>query len=224
MMENISGIIEHNVTLSLRVLSHIDFANRVISMIIFALYFVAIVVTKDLRTKKLLYVHHTNFIGFLLCLMYIFYTNETNPTLFSDPRFNQLLCSVSEFAWSMLKYLRPYSVLLIAIYRFIAVFSNGTFKRINNSAFYLALPIIIAWTVSLGLFLGTKFLFKTTHGYIFCMDGYNKEFRNVLGYLIVSSALSFFIPLILVLTLYLQIRRKINNSDVLRPKKKNGPN
>jgi hypothetical protein len=186
-------------------------ANRALSLLIFTVYFLAIFFINDLRNKNLLYVHHANFVGFLFCLIYAFYSSNLKFEL------NRTLCAVSETAWGLIHYLRPYSVVLIALYRFIAVFYNSTFKRLNASDWLLVLPIIAVWLSSSLMFLGTKFGFDTTSGYVYCMDGQNSNFGKVIGYLLVTSVISLFVPLVLVLVAYIRIRRKMNRANGLKP-------
>ena len=113
-------------------LKDVDYVVRVVSLLLFVIYFVLVLILRELRTKNLLYVHHANAIGFVFVLMYMVYFNATTPST-SNPSVNVSLCKLTEFIWGILKYLRSYSILLIALYRFVAVKYVNVFKRINKS-------------------------------------------------------------------------------------------
>lgn len=82
----------------------------------------------DLQNRTLIFVHHANLIIFLFSLHYLLYLNFVHPN-FNDERLSQTLCFISEVVWALLKVLRPYSVALIAVFRFIAVFSSLLIKQ-----------------------------------------------------------------------------------------------
>lgn len=191
---------------SLQLLEYADQVSRVISICLFVIYFILVCIVRDLRNKNLFYLHHSNFVGFLFCLMCLVYFNNRHYEWSTWPMFDNLFCSISEFGWSILKYLRPYSVLTIAFYRFAAVYSNNTFRRINGSKFYLFLPVLFVWAVSLVLVLVTKLIFHTTHGSELCLDGYQ---GHQLAYLFTTCLLALFIPFVLILVIFVCIRYKL---------------
>lgn len=206
-------------SLFISILSYVDFVNRISSILIFAGYFTLVFFNKKLQNKNLFYVHHSNFVGFLFCLMYIFYFSSNQPN-FTDPNLNDLYCKLTEIAWSMLKYLRPFSLLIVALYRFLGVFYNNFFKKINKSKFYIFLPVFVVWMFTIVVFLSTKFGLQTTYGSLYCIDGYSNIFENRLTYLILTSFISIFLPFSSILIIYIAIRIKINtfpsNSKIRR--------
>lgn len=199
-------------SLFVQILTYVDYVNRVLSMIIFFTYFMLILKLKFMRHKSLIYVHHSNFVGFLFCLMYIFYFTTTAPNL-PNQYLNLIFCVMSEVTWSMLKYLRSYSILLIAIYRFAAVFHINQFKKLNSSYCALLLPILVLWLLSLIFFLSTKFGFKTTYGSLFCIDGNAISLSDRINYLIVTSILSILIPFTSITLIYCLIKIKLSQTE-----------
>ena len=170
------------------VLNQVDMVVRISACLIFISYFLMVFFMKDLRKSSLFYVHHANLVGFLFVLMYIFYFNSTQPS-FDSPYLNDLFCKMSEISWSMLKYLRTYSILLIAFQRFIAVYKSSLFKRISNSYLYFSMPIVCSWIISIILVVSTKLGFQTTYGTLYCIDGFSKDMDDQVRYLVVTTIL-----------------------------------
>ena len=193
------------------VLTYVDYVNRVVSSLMFIIYLVFVILLKELRTLNLLYVHHANFVGFIFVLMYMIYFTSSVPTT-KDPVLFDQLCTATETIWGVVKYLRGYSVLLIALYRFMAVFYIEQFKTLNKSYALISAPIAVVWVLSVVLFLSTKFGFQTTYGNLFCIDGFSANLSNVIGYLTVSSFLCILVPFSLITLIYIMIRRKISQN------------
>ena len=194
--------------LVITILAYVDSANRVATTLAFIFYFALVLLTKKLRSLSLLYVHHANFVGFLFVLMYMIYF-ATNAPNSNDPNLNDLLCRITETAWGVLKYLRFYSVLLIAIYRLAAVYFIEKFKLINRSRLALIAPIALVWLLSTSFYLAIKFAFGTTYGNLFCIDGFSTNLNDSIGYLIVSTIIAIAIPSCLVTVIYFLIRRRL---------------
>lgn len=198
-----------NNSLIVTILTYVDSINRITANLVFVIYFLMIVIIKELRTCHLLYTHHTNLVGFLFCLMYLFYFNSSQPN-FNDQLLDHILCEISEIVWAMLFYLRSYSVLIIAIHRFTAVFFIDFYKKINNSVIYMILPILSIWFFSLIMVVGTKFGFNTTYGSFYCIYGYSDNLKNVTYYLITSTVIGIFLPFLLITVIYFEIRKKLS--------------
>jgi hypothetical protein len=193
-------------------LVYIDKIVRIFSILIFLFYFLLVLISKEQHKKNLIYVHHANLIGFLFCLMYLLYFKEKHPNFKSDD-VNAVLCKLSELSWALLKYLRAYSILIIALYRLIAVFWSNLFKRLNSSLFKLLIPIFVIWSMSLVLFLSTKTIFNTTSGTFYCIDGFSENFRDKLSYLIVNTTLCIILPFSLIVIIYWMIRFELMKSQ-----------
>ncbi len=84
--------------LIITIFTYTDYVIRLSSMIIFCAYFKIVLAYKDLQKLGNLYVHHMNLVGFLFCLMYVFYFNTSLPT-FSNPYVNQVLCTLFGACW-----------------------------------------------------------------------------------------------------------------------------
>ena len=199
-------------TTTTTLLTYLDCLNRILSALIFIAYFSLVLKYRELRTISLLYVHHANFVGFLFILMYLAYFSSTAPST-TNPKLNDLLCQLSEFVWAVLKYLRSYSVLLIAVYRISAVKNSKLFKFLNKSWINMSMPIVFIWITSIGLFLATKLTFRTTHGDLFCIDGYSTHLNSTIAYLTVTSVLGILAPFALTSVIYLLIRRYLRQSS-----------
>lgn len=172
------------------ILTYVDYVNRILSMLIFFTYLVLVIKLPFLRHKSLLYVHHSNLVGFMFCVMYIFYFSHTMPST-SSASLNLIFCIMSEVFWSISKYLRSYSILLIAIYRLMAVFFLDAFKFMNASYILLYIPIFVIWIFSFIVFVATKFPFQTTYGNLYCIDGLGPTVTYTVNYLIVTTIVSF---------------------------------
>jgi hypothetical protein len=174
---------------------------------------------KEMRTLNLLYVHHANAVGFVFVLMYLIYFSTSAPNS-TSAYLNDLLCKITEFVWGIIKYLRSYSVLLIALYRLAAVNFIETFKLVNRSYLSITLPIIVCWIVSIALFLATKYGFNTTYGSLYCIDGYSMNMTDVVDYLIVSSLMAILVPFTLITVIYIFIKKILskNGSKLLKKK------
>lgn len=172
--------------LFVQVLTYVDYVNRIVSMLIFFTYFVLVLKCRFLQHKSLLYVHHSNLVGFLFCVMYIFYYTQTTPST-SSAYLNNLFCVMSEVWWSLSKYLRSYSILLIAAYRFLAVFYIKAFKFINRSYWILFVPIALVWLFAAVVFVSTKYGFRTTYGSLYCIDGLGSTLNGTINYLICTT-------------------------------------
>ena len=108
----------------------------------------------DLQNRTLIFVNHANLIKFLFNLHYLLYLNFVHPN-FNDERLSQTLCFISEVVWALLKIIRPYSVALIAVFRFIAVFKLNLFKFINKTNSYFILSFVVVYFVTILIFIGS---------------------------------------------------------------------
>ena len=193
------------------VLTRVDEVNRVLATLSFVVYFFFVLLIKELRTLSLFYVHHANLVGFIFVIMYMIYFKSTSPVT-SDPAWFVPLCTITEVIWGLLKYLRSYSVILIAFYRLAAVFYPELFKKINKSYITILVPISFIWMLSGLVFAATKFGFNTTYGALFCIDGYSTNSTNTVAYLIVSSVLAIVLPFVANTVIYVCIKRRLDQT------------
>ena len=123
---------DDSIRLAVDVIFQLDTVIRFSSAFIHIFYFWLVFKIAELRKLSLLYVHHANVISFMFNLHYLVYYHYVHPDL-GDERLNEIMCVVSEVFWAMLKLLRTYSIALIAVYRLIAVFKIGLYKKLNQS-------------------------------------------------------------------------------------------
>lgn len=126
-----------------------------------------------------------------------------------DRVLNEILCSFSEIFWIFSIYIRMYSIFLIAVYRYLAVFKLIWYKKVNSSNFILLTPVFFIWFMSILLPIITKYLFNTKPHPVFCLDGNTMVFVDLIMYFIVNYSLMVFIPLVLVIMIYYKIILKL---------------
>lgn len=106
--------------------------------------------------------------------------------------------------------MRMFSILLIAVHRYIGVFKVDLFKRMNQSTLLLVLVILSTWIFAIILTIIDKYAFSTTYSITFCLDGFSPNWLFNLLYAIYFVVLSMFIPTIIIVTIYVLINRKLN--------------
>jgi hypothetical protein len=173
----------------------------------FAYYFL-ILVSPKLKTKGYLYVNHATITSFFYIGMQFAYLNLGNTPSFADQYLNFILCRASELIWPFASYIRTYSVLLIAVYRYIAVFKIHLFKKINASKMLLIGPIVIVWTLSIGFPFLLKYSLQTSSSSTFCLDGYSPIFANTVIYFVLTNLAGTVVPSVAIITIYIMIIRK----------------
>lgn len=211
---NGSLIINNNPnSLVIQVLNYVDLSIRTLGILVFLAYFLLTAIKNDLRNFKLLYVHHINFANFIYVLILVSYFNSTKPSL-SSAYLNELVCQVNEIIWPIVDYLRSFSVLLLAFYRFLAVYYSSTlFKYINQTRLRILVPVLFIWLIATALAFITKFSMNTTYGQPFCRDGFSKDFNVRIEYMAVTSTLNLAVPFTVTLVLYFLIRKKLKGKS-----------
>ena len=192
-------------------LNCIDLTVRCVSSVIFLAYFLLVAWFKDQRTVNLFYVHHANFVNLIYTLIYLSFFNSTSPNLGSE-HLNDIFCHLVEILFGLLKFLRSYSVLLIALYRLSAVYAIDFYRQLNNSCFKIILPVVIVWLLSLMLAISTKYASNTTYSQSLCLDGFSNEMRDSVTYMVVTSILSILVPFSFTLAIYYFIRSKLRKT------------
>jgi hypothetical protein len=190
------------------ILSIIDMSNRILSVIVHLSYLAAVFRIKKLRKKSYIFINNFMFANFAYCSIYIFTIKNEKPN-FSYDYLNHALCTIASIIWPIFKFTRFYSILLVSIHRFIAVFYISLFKTINSSKQNIIICISFVWLLAISLFFITKYLFDTTYGVNNCHDGYSEELIDSLSYYFVTTLLGTAIPTILVVVLYILIYKKL---------------
>jgi hypothetical protein len=190
----------------------VDLIFRWYGFLIFVLFGIILIFSKSMHTKAYIYINHCVLVSSIYCYMMFVYLLDTRPN-FSNALLNQILCSISEIVWIFGIYIRTYSILLIAIQRYIAVFKIGLFKKLNSSLINLSIPLIIIWAFSIAMPIITKYAFDTSASVVFCLDGYSPLFNNIISYIVVNYTLMIILPSIVTIIIYCLIIRKLSILD-----------
>lgn len=178
------------------------------SIVVHLIYFVLVALVKELRKKPLIYIHNAVLVSILYPLGILVF-QYVNPAAINNRNFVTVLCSAFEYFWPVSVYMRMYSILLIAIHRYLAVFHLEVFKRVNNSVWIQLAPIAITWLVSFALTAINKYSLNTTYTITFCLDGFSPIWLNNLIYAVVFVTLSMIIPALMIFIIYFIISHKL---------------
>ena len=184
-------------------------AQKCMCVFVHLFYFWLIYKIVELRKLTLLYVHHCNFVSFLFNFHYIIYYHYIHP-YFDDPKWIDITCTISEVFWAMLKLLRTYSILLIAVYRAVAVFKVNLYKKMNSSWVYIMIPLGVDYLICALIYLATKYGYQTKYGYLYCFDGFSPIFYNSISYFGMNALIGILLPVIASVVLYHVIQAKLN--------------
>lgn len=130
----------------------IDFTVRGFCLLIHVVYFIIVASCKDLKKLSFIPMHHACLIGFVTALNYCIWIPWDKPNT-GNSTLNSILCSLSEVIWALTKYCRCYSILVLALYRLVAVLWVNLFKRIVNSIRVYLLTTILVWIIPGGVSL-----------------------------------------------------------------------
>lgn len=166
----------------------LDYSFRIIFLTVHSAYFIIVIFCSQLRKLSLIHMHHTNMIGLLTGIHYCIWIAWTAPNT-GNPVLNLVLCRISETFWALSKFARCFSILVLAIYRLIAVYRVHLFKRIVNSIKIYLIAIASVWFVSALVFFPSKYITNTVPGLIMCYDGYSTSFASSTAYFVVTSFL-----------------------------------
>lgn len=184
------------------------------SLIIHLFYFAILAVSKSLHTPTFLYTNHANIASsfyLILSIIYIpaLYSNNNNSN-----NNDHLFCRVSEILWMFTNYIRFYSILLVFVYRFVAVFRKDYYTKINESKWLLAAPICLVWFASLAIPIAAKYIFGTSPIPNLCLDGFQSDSRlNAVAYFVFNITLMILVPVGTFVCLYALFRRRLRDLD-----------
>ena len=123
-------------------LNDIDNMTRGIMLTVHVIYFVAVSIFKDFQSIAYFNINHINLIGLLTGIHYCIWINST---IFYNQIISYSFCSISEATWAILKFARTYSILTLAIYRYLAVFKEFKFYKFISSFKYTLLSGLLVW-------------------------------------------------------------------------------
>lgn len=193
--------------------NYVEFAIRGYDFLMHLIYFLYVLLKRntELRTRTYLHQHNINVATMLISLMYLAYTPNSVP-MFSSQYTNMVLCTMTEYAWSFLKYARVLSLLLIAIYRYIGCFYTRSYKNLNSKLSYLLGSIALCWLSSIIPPIIFKFALSTSYSIYFCTDGFSLGRMNYsIAYYVVNTTLSMILPTIAIFVIYVRIYYKLKD-------------
>lgn len=191
-----------------RVLLTIDHGFRYTTILVHLIFIIILIKSKSLKKRTKLYVNHATIVNCfytLVMTMYIFFERPDTE----NQILNNVLCSISEIWWIFSSYVRMYSIFLIAIYRYLAVFRIDIFKKLNNSIVLLVGPIFIVWLLSIMFPIFFKFVLQTSPSRVFCLDGSTPIFTKTILYFIFNYNLIILLPSIIIVGIYIKIMIRI---------------
>jgi hypothetical protein len=179
-------------------------------------YFLVIFLLKELRIYSLIYINQVNFYGLVFMLHYSFYIGNQSTPDFSNRLLDNVLCTMSEQVWAFTKMIKPYSILLLALFRMVAVLSPKYFGRWVKTPRFIMLTILIEHLICVSFMLTAKFVFQTSPGYVYCQDGYSSVLMNSWYYFIMTSTLGIILPSLSVIVIYFITKHTIDKQNDLK--------
>lgn len=186
-----------------------DYSFRIVFLLVHLAYFLVVGLFRELQKISLIHVHHTNLIGLLTGMHYCIWIAWSRPVT-GDALADSILCHISEAFWALSKVARCYSILILAVYRLIAVYRINLFKRILKSTRVYFLSIFLVWLFPALIFVLSKFVSRSQPGLIMCYDGYSTVIQDSILYYVLSSFLGYVVPALLIVVIYIFVRMKLN--------------
>ena len=193
------------------VINYMDYVARVIAVIIHFIYIYLMFRVKKFRNRSYFYMHFLVIVSLLYCLHYAFYIGTGGPS-FSSLQLNLIVCYLSEQVWSVLRYLRAFSILLLAMYRYVAVKNINLYKKMNSGLSFIYLSMLICIILSIIITFILKYSLSTTYSVFFCSPGYSNSIRDMLICFLINVIISNVIPTIVNIVAYLKIIAKLKET------------
>jgi hypothetical protein len=114
--------------------------------------------------------------------------------------------------WMVLNFQRLYSLLALAVYRYVAVYYIHLFRKIK--LFGILMIIGSSWVVSLIFSLVLKFSLSTTYSKWYCTDGFNYEINMTIIYYVLRTLLGTVLPSLIIFFLYKKILFKMIKTSI----------
>ena len=190
-------------------LNNISIVVAIITLALHLVYFLIIFLSDELKKRTFLYANHAIVASIFYPILMTTYSFISYPNT-ADPNLNRIFCTVSEIGWIFSNYIRMFSILLIALYRYLAVFYITWYKKINDSLVLLISPLVLIWVISIGFPIAAKFMFQTGVSPSMCLDGYSLSPGLTLGYFFFNYTIMTFVPAILIIVIYVRITLKLN--------------
>lgn len=175
------------------------------------IYFILFAISKETKKLSYFHVHHINFIGLLQAVLVAAWS-FTPYLSFESIILNSILCYFSEILYGTLKNARAYAMMILALFRFIAVFKINLYKKISNSWYFLFVSALFSWVGSFLLFFIAKYSTGSTSSRI-CVDGFNADQNMLYAYFSSMSILGFIIPSLIVFIIYFLIQNELKQKS-----------
>lgn len=185
-----------------------DWLTRFYSIFIHVAYFIFVFTIKELRKRELIYLHHANIISLIFCLHYTLYLANTRPNVGNETA-NYVLCLFSECIWTVNKFLRCYSILLLTMYRYLGVYKIYAYKKLNLNKWKIYMPIVVIWIAAFLFYAITKLAFGTSPGKMLCYDGFSTNYILAILYYATNALFAIILPTILIVYIFLLVKQKL---------------
>lgn len=172
-------------------------------------YFLLLLIKRKLNKLSYVHIHQINLVGLFQGILVTSWSFSFRFQI-EDETLYQVVCFTSELLWGTLKHVRAYSVMTLAIYRYMAVFHNLIYKKISASYKYIILSILFAWIFPIVTFLIVKYATRSKSNETFCLDGQNENINMIYVYFSVTSFIGFVTPAAIVCILYVRIKSELN--------------
>lgn len=192
------------------ILVNTEHVFRYITIVVHLVFIIVLIASREIRTRNQLYVNHATVTSISYAIFVFGFMFGDTPN-FSDPLLNTILCTLAGYFRDSINYLRPYSLLIIAIYRYLAVYNLNFFKRINRSNILLLTPIVLVWFLSI---LFPIILNQALNTYIepmLCLIGNSDSTTISLLYFLITYTFLLFVPNIITFFLYVRIMIKLKS-------------
>lgn len=202
-----SSIIQNEDVL-FNILLTIDHIFRYTSVLIHLVYLTVLIFSKDLHKRTMLFINHATLTNSIYCIITFYFIFGDRPN-FNDQTVNNIICSIIEIGWIFATYIRMYSILLISVYRYLAVFKLKLYKKLNGSRLAMWSLLFTLWIISIGMPLFAKYMFQTTTSSVLCLDGFSTSFSNTLMYFFFNYGFMILGPSVVIVYIYATIIKKL---------------
>lgn len=210
MNETVLLNLSNQTILRLGFLNNLDNISRCILLGSHVFYFVLVLILKEFQNVSYFNVHHINLIGLFTGIHYCVWINKYSP-FFINIDIIHTWCTLAEACWAILKYARTYSILVLALYRYLTVFKeNKSYKFIYSFKFCFLIAFSV-WLISALIYFVTKYVTNAEPGLILCFDGYSSTEAQSIIYFIVTSLVGLVLPILIEICLYFLIFFKLRN-------------
>lgn len=158
----------------------------------------------------MLLLHNINLINMVYILHYALYINNLRPSI-GDISSNLILCHISSFIWMLNRFLRSYSILCLAFYRYIRIyriklvgFTRNRYKNILGIGF--------SWMCSIFFAIIFKFAAENSNTIFYCFPGGLDSLNKFIIYFSCFLLVSLAIPTILTFFTCFKMIEKINQT------------